>query len=83
MTDRMRTTCTLKLCNVTWKLLRLNQHCVINDYLLCTPGSITQTGQKKTEMSPIYFMASCHIAIIGGNKERDNRSLLERKKCLM
>ena len=55
MTDRMRTACTPKLCTTYWKMVMLNQHGVINDYLLCTIGN--REG-KKTLIAHINFMAT-------------------------
>lgn len=51
--------------------------CVINDYLLCTTGSVIQAWQKDRNLTAnVYFTATCLIPIIGGNKEGDNRYLL-------
>lgn len=38
---------------------------------------------RNTLTARIYFMAMCHIHIIGGNKERDNRSLFKRERSVM
>lgn len=83
MTDRMRTACTPKLCTVTWKMLTLNQHCGLQMtiyYALQEASSRQGRRRQKHLTAQAYFMATCHILIIGWNKERDNRSLLERER---
>ncbi len=86
MTDRMRTACTPKLCTVTWKMLTLNQHCVLEMtiyYVLQEAASRQGRKRQKHLTACAYFMATCHILNKSGNKERDNRSLLERERSPM